>query len=73
MKIHSQCIRTIREGDPKWHINDGIVVTGRAGLEISERCPNTWKPVIMDAIAKGYIKPVAYMKDTELMWETLCE
>lgn len=75
MKISARktCIRTVRENDKLWRISDGIVVSGRAGFEISEHCPDTWKPVIMDAIANGYIKPVAYMKDSELMWETLSE
>jgi hypothetical protein len=71
IKIHKTCIRTIREDDSNWKIVDRQVVSPRAGFEISEHCPDSWKNVILDAIRNGYLKPVAYMKDSELMWETL--
>ena len=75
MKITTRqtCIRTVREGGSKWWIQDGVAVYPRAGFEINEKCPDTWKPLIQQAIEYGYIKPVAYMKDSELMWETLTD
>ena len=71
VKVTNSSIRTIREGDPYWKIIDGLVACNRAGFEIPERCPNSWKPLILEAIERGFIKPVAYMKDSELTWEIL--
>ena len=75
MKITTRqtCIRTIKLNHPKFMITDGVVTSPRAGFEISEHCPASWKSLIVQAVEYGYIKPVAYMKDSELMWETLSD
>ena len=54
-------------------ITDGRMVYPRAGFEISCRCPEDYKFVIEQCIEHGWIKPVAYMKEEEFMWETLNE
>lgn len=66
-------IRTVRQGDPDWMIQDGLVLATRAGVEISTRCPYEYKLILQDAINKGWIKPVASVYDHELMWEKLNE
>jgi hypothetical protein len=65
------CIRTIRQNDDDFILTNGIVVTPRAGFEISNRCPENYKDLIHECIRHGWIKPVAYMYDHELMWEKL--
>jgi hypothetical protein len=64
-------LRTIRQGSKDFMLNDGLVTSPRAGFEISEHCPKAWVTVIQDAIELGYIKPVAYVYDYELMWDKL--
>jgi len=71
VKVRQTCIRTIKNDDPRFNIVDGYVVAPRAGFEISERCPLQYKQILMQAIEHKWIKPIAYVKDTELMWETL--
>lgn len=63
------CIRTIRQGDPKWLIVDGTVAAPRAGFEITTRCPREYKEVIRDCINHGWLKPIANVRDNELFWE----
>jgi hypothetical protein len=65
------CIRTVRKGDKMWFIADKLVITPRAGFELSNDMPTGYREVISQAISLGYIKPVAYVKDSELMWEIM--
>jgi hypothetical protein len=62
-------LRTIKKGDPKWIISDGLVASPRAGFEISKECPNQYKDIISTCINMGWLIPVAYVKDNELFWE----
>ena len=54
-------------------IHDGHVLSPRAGFEISCRCPEEYKFIIEECITHDWIKPVAYMKEDEFIWETLGE
>ena len=62
-------IRTIRMGDPKFLIHDGLIMAPRAGFEISDKCPKEYKLIIDECLGNGWLKPVATIKDTELFWE----
>lgn len=66
-------IRTLRKGDHRFMITDGHIVSPRAGFEISDKCYDSYKQVIMESIANGWLKPVAYVKESEYMWEALGE
>jgi len=73
MKItaHKSLVRTIRQDDPDFRIFDGFAVVPRAGFHILPECPQSYKQVISECIGNGWLKPVAYVKDSELMWDTL--
>jgi hypothetical protein len=62
-------LRTIKPGDPKFMLQDGMVVAPRAGLEISENCSPYFKTIIEKAVLMGWLKPIAHVKDNELFWE----
>ena len=66
-------IKTIRKYDPNFMIDNGIIMAPRAGLEISNDCPRQYKSMIMEAIKNGWLKPIAYMKESEYTWEKLGE
>jgi hypothetical protein len=66
-------IKTIRKDDPDFTIINGIVMAPRAGFEISNDCPRQYKLMIMEAIKNGWLQPVAYMKESEFVWEKLGE
>jgi hypothetical protein len=66
-------IKTIRKDDPDFIIINGIVMAPRAGFEISNDCPRQYKLMIMEAIKNGWLQPVAYMKESEYVWEQLGE
>lgn len=71
MKLTSyqSSVRTIRAGDPKFNIVDGFVLAPRAGFEIGLGCPKEYKQIISECIGRGWLRPIANVKDTELFWE----
>ena len=71
--VVSDTIKTIRKDDPDFYIDNGIAVAPRAAFEISNKCPSQYKSMIIEATKNGWLQPVAYMKDSEFMWEKLKE
>lgn len=63
-------VKVVR-GDDNFMMTDGIKLVPRAAVEFSNMCPSSLIIQVQDAIAKGYIKPVAYVKTKELFWEVL--
>lgn len=67
--IKQTTIRTIKQSDPKFNIVDGMVMAPRAGFEIGLGCPKEYKMIISECIGRGWLRPIANVKDTELFWE----
>ena len=61
----------LKKGDTDFIMTDGIKLVPRAIIEISSMCPTNLMIQIQDAMAKGYIKPVAYAREESYMWEQL--
>jgi len=66
-------IKTIRQDDPDFHIDNGFTMAPRAGFVISDDCPRQYKLMIIEAANNGWLQPVAYMKESEYVWEVLGE
>ena len=66
-------IKTIYPSDRKFMITDGLIRSPRAGFEISIHCPEGYAAAIRDSIDQGWLKPVAYVKEDEFMWDILNE
>ncbi len=64
-------LRTVKQGDPLFTINDGLVVANRAGFDISQSCPKEYRMIILECMNNGWLKPVAYMTAEEQLIETL--
>lgn len=64
-------IHEIRPQDPDFVIRDGFRSSVRAGFEIDNQCPSNVRNHIVDAIDRGWLIPVAYVHDTELLWGNL--
>ena len=73
IKISSgRSFKTIKSGDPDWHFSpDGFTIVPRAGFEINAKCPREYLMIITECIDRGWIKPVAHMRDTEYTMELL--
>ena len=66
-------IKTLKPGDSNWYIDSNFTRTPRAGFEISINCPIYYKEVIEQCVKNGWLKPVAHIKDYELMLDKLHE
>ena len=64
-------IRTVKQGDPKFMLQDGMVVCPRAGFEINQQCPREYKLIIAECINNGWLKPVAHIYGKELTMDEL--
>jgi hypothetical protein len=70
-KIHQSRFRTLRSKDPNFNLTDGLLVTPRAGFEISQRCPENYRSLIMECVQHGWLRPVANVYDHELTFDLL--
>ena len=50
---------------------DGVRLVPRAEVVVLEQCPANIRDMVNYAIAKGWIQPVANVRDEELVWEKL--
>ena len=66
--IHRSQIRTIRQEDPNFIIQDGLTITHRAGFEISNDCPRQYKLMIIEAMKNGWLQPIANLTERELIF-----
>jgi len=64
--------KTLRSKDADFSFSpDGIKIVPRASFEISDQCPREYKLIIAECIDRGWLKPVAHMRDTEYTMELL--
>ena len=50
---------------------DGITMVPRAHVIVLEQCPAEIRDQVHFAIAKGWVQPVANMRDEEYTWELM--
>lgn len=50
---------------------DGVTMVPRAHIKILDQCPPNIRDQISYALAKGWLQPVANMRDTEYTMELL--
>lgn len=67
ISVSKSNVKTLRPGDPHFRISNGLVVTHRAGFEISKSCPDEYKSILLQAVNAGWVKPVAHVTDEEYM------
>ena len=64
-------VKSIRQGDPSFMIDDGMVSYPRAMLHVLPNCPREIRETVNWALAQGYIKPVAHVYGKELTMDAL--
>lgn len=70
--ISKTAYRKLKSSDGDFRFSpDGITLVSRAALEISNRCPDTYRYMLAQCVQHGWIQPVAYIPDAELTWEKL--
>jgi hypothetical protein len=52
-------------------IQDGLILSPRAGFEINEHCPREYRQIIGACINNGWLNPVAYVYGKELTMDAM--
>lgn len=71
VRPRSKDVKTIRQGDADFMINDGMVSYPRAMIHVLPDCPLRVRETLNWAIANGYIKSVAHVYGKELTMDLL--
>lgn len=71
--IHQSKIRTIKQDDPRFNIVDKFVTSPRAAFEISQRCPENYRDLLLECIGHGWLKPIAHVHERELIFMGLSQ
>ena len=69
--MHKSTTRRIWRGQASFSMIDGIKIVPRAEVVVLKECPANIVDMINYAIAKGWVQPVANVRDEELVWEKL--
>lgn len=60
-------IKTIKPGNKMYKIHNGLMMTDRASIEISTKCPTHVANMIAQAYQNGWISAVAHVTEKEYM------
>lgn len=66
-------VRSLKNKDPRFYINDKFIRAPRAGFEISKDCPQSYKQIIAQCIDSGWLQPVANITERELIFMGLSQ
>ncbi len=66
-------VRSIKQGEGEFYIEDDLIVYSRAELKFADDCPKEVAAFIIDAFRKNQVHLVANVYDRELVWETLSQ
>jgi hypothetical protein len=61
-------VRKIKSTDPNFNITTDWIIYPRAAIHISQRCPDNYKNLIEECVKHGWIQPVAYMSEREMLF-----
>ena len=71
--FHESTTRRLYRSQDDFFMLDGVKLVPRAEIVVLKECPANIVDMINYAIAKGYIQPVANVRDEELVWEKLAK
>jgi hypothetical protein len=52
-------------------MTDGIKLVPRAAFNIAKECPREYLMILQTCMEKGWLKPVAHIKESNYVWEKL--
>ena len=64
-------VRIIKQGDPDWMFQRGVVLVPRASVRLTNKCPDSIAWQIRMALQEGWITLEAHVPDVEYAWEQL--
>jgi hypothetical protein len=71
--VNNEKVLEIKQGDKGFKFFSGMVEYPRAAISVSKNCPDEVLEKMGLWARKGYIFPVAYIKESEYVWGKLKE
>ena len=62
---------TLLPGDELFTFQSGIMLVPRASIMVDSSCPSRYNDMLVQAIQRGWIKPVAHVQGKEATWQRL--
>lgn len=66
-------IKKLKNGDPGFKIQTGMLACDRAAIDIDARCPLRVRETIIWAYNNGYLNAIAYVTEQELTFMGLTQ
>jgi hypothetical protein len=63
----------IKQGDKGFKFASGYVEYPRAAILVEDSCPYDVRLQVQQYVSNGWITPVAYVRESEYVWEKLKE
>ncbi len=67
----SKDVKSIKQGDAKFYLNDGMITYPRAAIYIEANCPRNVRETLEWAVSNGYVKTMAHVYGKELTMDAL--
>lgn len=66
-------VKKLQFSDDDFCFNEDNTEYYRAAIELDKEIPVQFKRIVIECFEKGWIKPVAYIREQELIWDKLHE
>jgi len=70
-QIHKTETKTLSQKDADFYIRENFTLVPRAALQIDQTCPREYRQVIAACIDRGWLRPVANIRDHEYTYELI--
>lgn len=62
---------SLQPGDPMFTFQSGMTVVPRASIVVDKDCPERYTDILVQAIQRGWVKPVAHIQGKDATWARL--
>jgi hypothetical protein len=69
----SEKVLEIKQGDKGFKFVSGLVEYPRAAILVEDSCPARVRLELQQWVSNGWITPIAYVRESEYIWEKLKE
>ena len=73
LSVNNEKVLEIKQGDKGFKFVSGYVEYPRAAILVDDSCPASARLELQQWVSNGWILPVAYIRESEYVWEKLLE
>ncbi len=71
--VNNEKVLEIKQGDKGFKFTSGLVEYPRAAILVTDECPARVRLELQQWVSNGWIAPIAYVRESEYVWEKLQE